>query len=244
MIQLVFDAATAEEALGQTPALVGYSQHEGAESATWDDDEAREAGRAPGRVPGRGLARQSVRPVAVPRAQRADRDSAVTTRAGRPLRAGAGRAAAVGGRRARTSRSPGSRYLGHWGQQVSGPNSGPTGPTFKGQWTEPITWVDEEWRPDNVQVPASSSVAPTATGFFCYDRREGVRDLHPLPAQPVRRARRSWRRSCCSPSGSRAGRTGRPALPTPIRQRRDAGEIYRAGFRVYRSRPRCSSGSA
>ena len=58
-------------------------------------------------------------------------------------------------------------YLGRWGQQVSGPNSGPTGPTFKGQWTKPISWVDEEWRSDNVQVPASSSVAPTATGFFC-----------------------------------------------------------------------------
>jgi hypothetical protein len=28
-----------------------------------------------------------------------------------------------------------------------------------------------------------------------------------------------------------------PAPPTPIRQRRDAGEIYRSGFRVYRSRP-------
>ena len=167
MIQLVFDAATAEEALGQTPALVGYSQHEGAESATWDDDEAREARRAPGRVPGGGVARQPVRPVAVPRAQRARPGSAVTTRAGRPTTS-----------RRRSCccrpRRPGPNepfawlgYLGHWGQQVSGPNSGPTGPTFKGQWTEPITWVDEEWRPDNVQVPASSSVAPTATGFFC-----------------------------------------------------------------------------
>jgi hypothetical protein len=38
MIQLVFDASTAEEALRRTPVEVGYSQHEGAERAAWDDD--------------------------------------------------------------------------------------------------------------------------------------------------------------------------------------------------------------
>jgi hypothetical protein len=37
MFQLDFDAATAQQALRQKPALVGYSQHEGAESAHWGD---------------------------------------------------------------------------------------------------------------------------------------------------------------------------------------------------------------
>ena len=54
MIQLVFDAATAEEALGQTPALVGYSQHEGAESATWDDEKLEKRGGHPVVYPGAG----------------------------------------------------------------------------------------------------------------------------------------------------------------------------------------------
>ena len=36
MIQLNFDAATAAEALQQPPVEVGYSQHEGAERASWD----------------------------------------------------------------------------------------------------------------------------------------------------------------------------------------------------------------
>ena len=126
-------------------------------------------------------------------------------------------------------------YLGHWGQEVSGPNSGPTGPTFKGQWTEPITWVDEEWRSESVEVPASDSVAPTATGFFCTAVAKGseiyIRFLrNPFVVLGVLIAivmfalwlsrRTNWS----------------PALPTPIRQRRDVGEIYRAGFRVYRSR--------
>jgi hypothetical protein len=38
MVQLVFDADDAREALTQEPVLVGYSSHEGAERASWDDD--------------------------------------------------------------------------------------------------------------------------------------------------------------------------------------------------------------
>lgn len=38
MIQLSFDANTAEEALTQDPTLVAFAQHEGGESASWDDD--------------------------------------------------------------------------------------------------------------------------------------------------------------------------------------------------------------
>ena len=38
MIQLLFDAADAEEALGEEPVSVGYSQHEGAEGADWGDE--------------------------------------------------------------------------------------------------------------------------------------------------------------------------------------------------------------
>ena len=37
MIQLHFDAATPRQALTSTPNEVGYSQHEGAERASWDD---------------------------------------------------------------------------------------------------------------------------------------------------------------------------------------------------------------
>ena len=38
MIQLLFDAPTASEALQRPPVEVGYSQHEGAERAGWEDD--------------------------------------------------------------------------------------------------------------------------------------------------------------------------------------------------------------
>ena len=234
MIQLVFDAPTAEEALGQTPELVGYSQHEGAESATWDDEKLEKRGEHPVVYPGAGShANQFVQSLYL----------------GHSAQTGFGCDDTRGPTRYEQtqvvlmpSEATGPDdpfawlgYLGHWGQEVSGPNSGPTGPTFKGQWTEPITWVDEEWRSDSVQVPASSSVAPTATGFFCIAVEKGseiyIRFLRNpffvlgILAAIVMLAVWLSRRTNWS-----------PALPTPIRQRRDVGEIYRSGFRVYRSR--------
>ena len=166
MIQLVFDAATAEEALGQTPALVGYSQHEGAESATWDEDKLEKRDGHPVVYPGAGShANQFVQSLYLGHSAQTG-FGCDDTRG--PTRYEQTQVVLV------PSEATGADdpfawlgYLGHWGQEVSGPNSGPTGPTFKGQWTKPITWVDEEWRPDSVQVPASSSVAPSATGFFC-----------------------------------------------------------------------------
>ena len=42
MIQLLFEAGDAQAALGVDPSEVGYSSHEGAERASWDDDEKLE----------------------------------------------------------------------------------------------------------------------------------------------------------------------------------------------------------
>ena len=48
MIQLVFDATTAAQALQHPPTEVGYSQHEGAERADWNDEKLeREEGTHP-----------------------------------------------------------------------------------------------------------------------------------------------------------------------------------------------------
>ena len=234
MIQLVFDAPTAEQALDQTPELVGYSQHEGAESATWDDAKLEKRGEHPVVYPGAGShANQFVQSVYL----------------GHSAQTGFGCDDTRGPTSYEQTRvivTPAQAtgpddpfawlgYLGHWGQEVSGPNSGPTGPTFKGQWTKPITWIDEEWRSESVEVPASDTVAPTATGFFCTAVAKGsevyIRFLrNPFVVLGILIAivmfavwlsrRTNWS----------------PALPTPIRQRRDVGEIYRAGFRVYRSR--------
>ena len=54
MIQLMFDASTASEALERSPTEVGYSQHEGAERAAWDDDKLQKRAAHPIVFPGRG----------------------------------------------------------------------------------------------------------------------------------------------------------------------------------------------
>ena len=235
MIQLNFDAATADAALGLTPALVGYSQHEGAESATWDDAK---------------LEKRETHPVVYPGAGSHANQFVQSLYLGHGAQTGFGCDDTRGPTRYEQTQvvllpsEPAGAddpfawlaYDGQWGQKVSGPNSGPTGPRSKSQWTEPITWVDNEWRSDNVQVPASSSVAPTATGFFCSAVAKGsaiyLRFLRsPIVVLGVLAAIvlfAVWlsRRTTWS-----------PALPTPIRQRRDVGAIYRSGFRLYRSRP-------
>ena len=230
MIQLVFDAPTAEEALSKTPELVGYSQHEGAESATWDDEKLEKRGDHPVVYPGAGShANQFVQSLYLGHSAQTGfgcDDTRGPTRYEQTQ-------VVVAPAEATGPNDPFAwlGYLGHWGQEVSGPNSGPTGPTFKGQWTKPITWVEEEWRPDSVEVPASDSVAPTATGFFCVAVEKGseiyIRFLrNPFFVLAILAAIAMFavwlsRRTNWS-----------PALPTPIRQRRDVGEIYRAGFRI------------
>ena len=62
MIQLVFDAADASEALRAAhPTEAGYSSHEGAERATWGDEKLDDRRRhPPRRLPGCRLAREQV----------------------------------------------------------------------------------------------------------------------------------------------------------------------------------------
>ncbi len=50
MIQLVFDAPDARAALGVDPVEVGYSSHEGAERAAWDDEKLELVGRVPSSI--------------------------------------------------------------------------------------------------------------------------------------------------------------------------------------------------
>ena len=84
MIQLVFDAKDAKEALGEQPVEIGYSQHEGAERAGLGRRQARSGSAyAPGRLsrpPARTRTSSTSRCTSAARPSRA---SAATTRAGR-----------------------------------------------------------------------------------------------------------------------------------------------------------------
>ena len=167
MVQLDFDAATARQALRRQPALVGYSQHEGAESAHWGDSKLQVVdGTHPVVYPALGshanyytsalhLGRSAAQGVGC------DDTSGPSTQL-RPTVA-----LIPTPRAAYLHTYPWLGFQGHWGEDREGFYNGPTGPNTKPQWTEPITWANDEWRDQSFTVPAGTGLGGTATGFFC-----------------------------------------------------------------------------
>ncbi len=166
MVQVVFDATTADQALGQPPVQVVFAQHEGAQYRAWDDPALERDGDRLVYYPGAG--------------SHAGYDSA-NHWFGKSASAGFG---------CDDTRAPNTRldpevvllpaspsdvtaptdpfawitYQGHWGQREPSFDDGPLGPPLKESWTNPIRWVEKYGRPNAVSLPAVSSRAGDA---FC-----------------------------------------------------------------------------
>lgn len=184
MIQLVFDAQTAAAALRTSPAEVGYSQHEGAERATWDASKLE-------RVDG-------THPVVHPA------DGSHANFYGEALYLGSSASEGVGcddtrgptvdvrpkvvtipsGEAAARSDYPWIAFEGRWGELHPAFFNGPEGPNLKEQWTHPLTWA-QDWRSQSYTVPGSTIFGPGATGFFCDAAAHVSRSLVQLVANPV-----------------------------------------------------------
>jgi hypothetical protein len=183
MIQLVFDASTVEEALHQSPVEVGYSQHEGAEQAAWNDPKLERVGAHPVVHPADGshanfygealyLGSSASEGVGCDdtRGPTVDVRPAVVTL---PTDAAAAR-----------SRYPWIAFEGRWGELHPAFFNGPEGPNLKDQWTHPITWA-EGWRSTSYTVPGGTVFGPGATGFFCGAVGHVSRSIVQLVANPV-----------------------------------------------------------
>jgi hypothetical protein len=167
MIQLDFDAATAREALGRRPTIVGYSQHQGAESAHWGDPKLQLVGGThPVVYPARGshanyftsalhLGRSAAQGVGCD-------DTSAPSRELQPQVA-----VVPSGKTAYLRAYPWLGFDGYWGEDHDGFYNGPTGPNTKLQWTHPITWANHDWRDKSFTVPIGIFGGQTATGFFC-----------------------------------------------------------------------------
>ena len=184
MIQLVFDAPTAAAALQTKPVEVGYSQHEGAERAAWDDPKLeRIDGTHPVVHPAEGshanfygealyLGSSAQEGVGCDdtRGPTVDvRPTVVTI----PSDASAARASYQW-----------ITFEGRWGELHPAFFNGPEGPNLKEQWTHPIAWA-KDWRSRSYAVPGSTVFGAGATGFFCTAVAHGSRTLVQLVANPV-----------------------------------------------------------
>jgi len=235
MIQLDFDAGSAAEALAKKPASVGYSQHEGAEQATWGDDKLKLVdGTHPVVYPAAGshanffdsglfLGSSAEQGVGCDNTTGPHDElrPAVATIPSNPAQARA--------------EFPWIDFQGRWGELQPAFFNGPTGPNLKTQWTEPITW-SQNWRDESLTVPAGSVFGTAATDFFCRAIGNGSRALVQLVHRPLQftlllaalallllysLSRTSWH----------------PVTPFRLARRRAWGQTLAAAARMYVAKP-------
>jgi hypothetical protein len=235
MVQLLFDAGSAEEALAGTPTEIGYSQHEGAERAAWDDDKLELV--------------DGTHPVVHPAAGSHANFFDEGLHLGRSAEQGVGCDDTTGPTRelrpevqtipsdpaAAREAYPWIAFEGRWGERQKAFYNGPTGPNLKRQWSSPIAWTDG-WRDRSYAVPAGGHLGSDATDFFC---------------DAVARVSRFLVRVADDPGTVLAflgvllalvvyvltRTTWRPTAPLRIGRRRSWGQTIAASWRMYASSP-------
>jgi hypothetical protein len=234
MIQLDFDAPTAAEALQRPPVEVGYSQHEGAERASWEDKRLERvnsthpvvhvAAGSHANFFGEALYLGSAASEGVgcddTRGPTFDVRPVVRTIPSNPSEA-------------RVS-FPWIGFQGRWGELQRAFYNGPTGPNLKRQWTEPIQW-SAGWRSRSYAVPAGGVLGNRATDFFCGAVAGGSEVLRrlvhdPRPILLVLAALITLAMLALSRV------TWRPTAPFHLARRRAWGQIIAAAARMYRQR--------
>ena len=236
MIQLVFDARDAREAIAEEPQSIGYSSHEGAERAEWGDEKLEVV--------------EGTHPVVYPAAGSHANKFTEALYLGSSAEAGVGCddtrgphvefAPAVetipsdpdAARRA----FPWIVFEGRWGELQRAFFNGPTGPNLKSQWNEPIGW-SEDWRPRSYAIPTGGLLGTGATDFFCTAVETGSKGLVALLRDPALTlltlaallAVAAW---------AITRTTWKPVAPLRLARRRSWGQILAAAGRMYVQRTR------
>jgi hypothetical protein len=231
MIQLVFEADDAREALSEDPTSVGYSQHEGAEEAEWGDDKLELVdGRHPVVYPAAG-SHANFFEEALFLGNSADQGVGCddTTGPSYELRP---RVKTIPSDPAEARAAfPWITFEGRWGELQEAFFNGPTGPNLKSQWPEPIRW-SEGWRDRSYAVPAGGALGTSATDFFCSAVGSGSELLRKLLDDPLPLFLVLGALLALALYGiSRA--TWRPTAPLRVARRRSWGQILSAAGRMY-----------
>jgi hypothetical protein len=235
MIELVFDARGAREALSRNPVEVGYSSHEGAERASWGEDKLDRVG--------------GTHPVVYPAAGSHANKYTEALYLGSSAEAGVGcddtrsphvelnpvietipsdPAAAV-------RAFPWIAFEGRWGELQRAFFNGPTGPNLKTQWAKPIEW-SKGWRERSYAVPTGGILGTAATDFFCAAVETGSRGLIRFLLDPELTL--LVLAALLALAIFAATRTRwRPTTPLRVARRRTWGQILAAAARMYVERP-------
>ena len=231
MIQLDFDAANAHAALSRTPTSVGYSQHEGAERAAWDDPKLELVdGTHPVVHPAAGSHANFFGEALYVGSSASEGVGCDDTRGPTVTVAPVVKTIPTDPAAARRA-FPWIAFTGRWGELQRAFFNGPTGPNLKEQWTEPFRW-SADWRDRSIAVPAAGALGTGATDFFCGAVAAGSNGLrrsieHPLPSLLLlgvlfalvafALSRTRWR----------------PVAPLRLARRRAWGQILAASARMY-----------
>jgi hypothetical protein len=237
MIQLDFATASPASALAMSPTAVGFSQHNGAERATWGDPKlqlvdathpvvyAAQGSHAGYFGPAVYLGRSAAQGVGCDNTRGPWREvqpgvALVPTDAAQAVR-----------------EYPWLGFQGFWGEQQPIYNNGPTGPNEHSQWDHPIVWSQTSWHPTAFAIPGAITGVPSATSLFCAAVASGSTALNlainggtatllllllGVVGLIVAIFRAEWT----------------PSQPRELARRRGIAQILAASMRMYRLNPR------
>ncbi len=238
MIQLIFPATTAAEALRVDPVGVGYAQHEGVEVADWDDTKLqRRDGTHPMVFSSQGshasyYAAEHWLGKGAQTGFGCDKSLPASTEL-RPV-------AVLLPDQVAGPEDPFAwlTYEGRWGEKHIAFNNGPTGPNEKVQWATPVAWVDDYGREGSVALtPLGSGV----TNLFCSASTGASRLFVRTIQQPG--VVLGALLVLVAVTAFTIKRTGwRPGLIRPIASPRRAGQILNASLRLVAAHPRLMGG--
>lgn len=163
MMQLLFDATDAEQALEVGPYQAMVAQHEGGEVSSWDGGPLQ---RVDGTHPVVYVAEGSH--ASFYKSERWFGKSAQSGFGCDDTRSPVDQVFPTVV--PMTGDEPWLAFMGRWGEFQKSFNNGPTGPATKTSWDHPVNWVDEEGRFGAVSLPGGGSFA---TDSFCALSRGG-----------------------------------------------------------------------
>lgn len=232
MVQLVFAASDAGQALEQTPLEIGFSQHEGMEVAAWDDPKLQLVDST----------HPVVHPAAGSHANFFDDALYLGTSAEQGFGCDDTRDPSEGFRptvavipadpAAARAAFPWIAYEGRWGQREQSFYNGPTGPNTKESWTHPVSYQEENGRDRSYAVPSGGLLGTSATDFFCTAVSGGSEVVRTLANNPTRLLLLAGLVGLVVVFLVRRTTWG-PVMPLRVARRRAVGQIIRAAARLY-----------